>query len=135
MPAGYSGKPLIDKLGFKPGMRVLLLNAPGDYNALLEGDPSGIEFFNSAVRNQVDAIHGFFLRRSVLEQALPRLIALLKPGGMLWVSWPKKSSKVQTDLTEDVLRSVVLPTGLVDTKVCAVDETWSGLKFLWRKNS
>ena len=134
MPAGYSGKPLIDKLGLQPGMRVLLLNAPRDYAALLEGDTSGVEFLSSTARNPVDAIHSFFLRRSVLEQALPRLTALLKPGGMLWVSWPKKSSKVPTDITEDLLRAVILPTGLVDTKVCAVDETWSALKFMWRKN-
>ncbi len=127
--AGYSGKPLYQKLGFKPGFQVWVRNAPAHYPDLL-ADAEAVDFAEGAVR---DAVHLFCPDRDTLETQLASSLAALRPGGMIWVSWAKKSSKLFTDVTEDTLREVILPTGWVDVKVCAVDADWSGLKFLKRR--
>jgi hypothetical protein len=132
MPAGYSGTPLANKLGVKDAQRTWRLNMPpsvareiaaeGTKPVLVEKPAAGIEM-----------AHIFVTRRTVLAKELARLRKLLAPAGILWVSWPKKSAKVATDITEDTVREEALPLGLVDIKVCAVDETWSGLKLVIRK--
>lgn len=131
MPAGYSGTPLAKKLGIKPGMRVAALGAPPDYPALLEPIPEGATV-GDALGTEAAFIHFFTTERTVLEARLPRLKAALASDGMLWISWPKKAAKVETDVDENVVRKAGLEAGLVDVKVCAVDETWSGLKFVYR---
>ena len=131
--SGYSGTPLAKKLGFKEGSVVYARNAPDHYRDLLGPLPPGI-LFPKRVTDQVDIVHGFFLKVSDLELELARLRKMLAPHAAIWVSWPKKASKVATDITEDVIRSVALPLGFVDIKVCAVDETWSGLKLVVRKS-
>lgn len=131
-PVGYSGKPLWQKLGLKAGLRARLLHAPADYWTLCGFDSAGVA--SVARKNQVfDFGHVFATARTDLERELPALVAMLAPAGALWVSWPKKSSKVATDITENTLRELILPLGLVDVKVCAVSEVWSGLKFLHRR--
>lgn len=134
MPAGYSGTPLAKKLGIKQGHLVLALDAPADYAELLEGLPDDVRIENAAStageRRRYDIIHAFTKDRSWLEAALPELRELIVWEGAIWASWPKKASKVPTDVTEDVVRGVALRTGLVDVKVCAVDEVWSGLKLV-----
>ena len=132
MAAGYSGTPLAKKLGIKPGARVALVDAPDGAEALLDPLPDGVSLRRQA-RAPLDVILFFATERRVVERRFLELGRRLEPDGSLWLSWPKKASKVQTDITEDVLREVILPSGLVDTKVCAVDETWSGLRFVWRK--
>lgn len=132
MPAGYSGKPLVQKLGIKPGHRAYVADAPEDYLDLLAPLPPGV-IWKKAARGPIDFAHLFVKRRSDLERRFPRVAAHMAEGGMIWISWPKKSSKVPTDVTEDVLRDVVLPTGWVDVKVAAVDDVWSGLKFMRRR--
>ena len=131
MPAGYSGTPLAKKLGIKPGFTVVALGAPADYSELLEPIPEGAE-----VATELPAsarfVHFFTTERAVLESELPRLKASLEKDGILWVSWPKKAAKVETDLDGNVVRGLGLAAGLVDVKVCAVDATWSGLKFVYR---
>ena len=123
--AGYSGTPLVQKLGIKDGHVVVQLGGP---DGLLPG---------IAVRRRLpshaDVVLLFTTERAVLERRLPALRAAIEPAAALWVCWPKRASKVPTDITEDVIREVVLPTGLVDVKVCAVDEGWSGLKLVVRK--
>lgn len=128
---GYSGKPLCQKLGLKPGMRCLPLNAPHHYETLLRG-AIGVEYVDAP--DIGDLVHLFCLRRSVLEEQIGDAQSYVEVRGMLWVSWPKKSSSKFIDLTEDGLREVILPTGWVDVKVCAVDHDWSGLKFMRRKS-
>ncbi len=130
--AGYSGTPLPQKLGIKEGMRIITLDAPENYRKLLRKLPAGVEFSN---KRQAEAhfIHFFVTRRSVLEKELARLRKILVSDGVLWISWPKKSAGVKSDVTEDVIREVALPLGLVDVKVCAVDKTWSGLKLMIRR--
>jgi hypothetical protein len=133
--AGYSPNPLVKKLGLKDGMTGLLLAVPPHLPEICVFP--GFADLETDVQNGVrdrDYVHWFVTRRETLENNLAPLAARLKADGMLWVSWPKKSSKVTTDITEDVLRAVILPTMLVDVKVCAVDEVWSGLKFMWRKD-
>lgn len=127
---GYSGKPLFQKIGLKPGMRCLPLNAPGHYRDLMQG-AEGIEYVAGSA--SADIVHLFCERQSVLERDAPSALARVSPNGMLWVSWPKKSSDQFIDLTEDGVRTVILPTGWVDVKVCAVDQDWSALKFLLRR--
>ncbi len=131
MPAGYSGTPLAKKLGIKPGMRVVAPGAPPDYPTLLDPLPEGATLADEL---EADAafVHFFTTERAVLEARLPRLQDALAPDGILWISWPKKAAKVQTDLDSNVVRRLGLDAGLVDVKVCAVDETWSGLKFVYR---
>jgi hypothetical protein len=132
--AGYSPNPLIRKLGFKDGSAALLLAVP---DALVEITSfPGFASVESALMpgpRRYDAAHWFETSRARLQDGIQTMAAVLKPEGMLWISWPKKASKAPTDITEDVLREIILPLGLVDVKVCAVDETWSGLKFMWRK--
>ena len=127
---GYSGKPLFQKLGLKPGMRCLLIGAPEHYLDLVS-DAEGVGFHTRI--QSADVVHLFFANRKRLDQSIEKALERVAEGGMLWVSWPKKSSDQFVDLTEDQLRTVILPTGWVDVKVCAVDETLSGLKFLRRR--
>ena len=129
--AGYSGKPLFQKLGFKPGFLVWVRNAPDHYPQLL-ADAEGVEFVEGADR---DAVHLFCPDRATLDRDLEGSLAALRAGGILWVSWAKKSSPLFSDVTEDTMREVILPMGWVDVKVCAVDADWSGLKFLKRKSN
>ena len=132
MSAGYSGTPLARKLGIVPGMRVLLERAPDDYPKLVAPLPDGVVFARSPSKS-VELVHVFATERVALEKALRRYRAKLAPDAAVWVSWPKKSSKVPTDITEDTIREVALPLGWVDVKVCAVSEVWSGLKLVVRK--
>lgn len=129
--AGYSGKPLWQKLGLKPGLRLRVVDAPLDYAALTGFD---IALAATPGRDGVfDFGHVFVRDAAALDAALDRLDRQLDPAGMLWVSWPKKASKIVTDVTEDTVRELALPRGLVDVKVCAVDAIWSGLKLVRRK--
>jgi hypothetical protein len=130
--AGYSGTPLARKLGFKPAMRAHYVNAPHGLAALLGPLPDGARVLARAA-DDLDLALLFVTERRELERRLPGLHAKLAPAGMIWVAWPKRASKVPTDMTEDVVRDVALPRGLVDVKVCAIDETWSGLKLVIRK--
>ena len=130
--AGYSATPLSRKLGIKPGHSVHAIAAPRGYRAMLDPLPHGVTFtprFSSAV----DVVHVFATDQSALASLIPRIRKEMKPDAAVWVSWPKKASKVRTDVTEDVVRAIALPTGLVDVKVCAVDDVWSGLKLVIRK--
>lgn len=132
--AGYSGTPLAQKLGIKPGATVVLINPPANYQKLLGSSASDVQF-KSRAGAEAGFIHFFTRRRIELEKQLVRLRTKLADSGTLWVSWPKKSAGVPTDVTEDVIRAVALPLGFVDTKVCAVDETWSGLKLMIRRTN
>jgi hypothetical protein len=130
--AGYSGTPLARKLGIKAGSEILLVGDPEDYLKLLEPLPDAVRFV-SRVSESTDIIHFFSARKAELKQALSEFRAKIRPTTMLWVSWPKKSAKVPTDITEDTVREIALPIGFVDVKVCAVDNIWSGLKLVIRK--
>jgi hypothetical protein len=132
--AGYSKTPLARKLGIKAGTRVAGLNLPADYRKLLAPLPEGVSFAEKAVAGS-SFVHLFVTERRTLEKELKRLRGLLDDAGILWISWPKKSSGVATDITEDVIRDVCLPLGFVDVKVCAVDEIWSGLKLMIRREN
>lgn len=134
--SGYSGTPLPKKLGLKPELAALFVGLPQHLQHLAVDLPKGDQApsLEEAVASDLDYLHVFEKERAALEDHALRLKAMLKPTGMLWVSWPKKASKVPTTITEDVLRSIFLPTGLVDVKVCAVDEVWSGLKLMIRKD-
>lgn len=129
--AGYSGKPLAQKLGVKAGLTVAALNAPRNYRALLRPLPPGVKIQPKLART-APFIHFFSARRAELARRFPSFARALTPDGTLWISWPKGTSGVATDLTEDVVRTIGLATGLVDVKVCAVDDVWSGLKFVRR---
>ncbi|MEA3037908.1 MAG: hypothetical protein QOE79_421 [Sphingomonadales bacterium] len=129
MTAGYSGRPLAKKLSLKDGMRVRFEAMPGPVRAEIEGAGLALVLAEDAI----DAAHIFITGRTELRDSLERLMPLLARDGQIWVSWPKKAAKLPTDVTEDVVREVALPMGLVDVKVCAVDETWSGLKLVIRK--
>jgi hypothetical protein len=128
--AGYSGTPLVEKLGIKPGMRLYFADAPPDYHRTLRRLPTVVQA--TSLRGPLDFIQYFTTSKQALEAKFPALAVALAPAGMLWVSWPKKAAKVETDVTEDVVRSIALKGGLVDVKVCAVDDTWSGLKLVRR---
>lgn len=132
-PAGYSGKPLAAKLGIRPGDVVLALDAPPHYAELVAPLPEGARIVAEAEAPSV--VHAFVRSRAELAAAAARLVSRPRAGGMLWVSWPKKASPLFRDLTEDGVRAVLLPTGWVDVKVCAVDADWSGLKLLKRRDS
>ena len=133
MPAGYSGTPLAKKLGFKDGQRALLQGAvPEGYADMLAPLPPGV-VFASRLSADVALVQLFATERRELSERLQAFRRTLGPEAMVWVSWPKKSAKVPTDITEDVVREVALPLGFVDVKVCAVDATWSGLKLVVRK--
>jgi hypothetical protein len=130
--AGYSGTPLAKKLGIGTGHRVWLVQAPANYRSLVAPLPGGVTFAMKA-SHTTDVAHLFTSKRRELEKMLRMARGALKTDAAVWVSWPKKSSKVATDITEDVIREVALPMGFVDIKVCAVDDTWSGLKLVVRK--
>ena len=129
---GYSGTPLAKKLGIKPGHRVYVVGFRGDYEALTAPLPEDVRLLQRAGKD-LDVVHAFVDRRAKLERGIEGWLARIRRDGMIWISWPKKASKVPTDMTEDVVREVALPLGLVDIKVCAVDDTWSGLKLVLRK--
>jgi hypothetical protein len=131
-PAGYSGTALPRKLGIAPGARVAFLDAPGAFAEALGELPDGVEV-TRRLGGAKDLVVVFVTRRARLERRLGALRRAIAPDGMAWVAWPKRASGVPTDVTEDVVREVALPTGLVDTKVCAIDETWSGLRLVIRK--
>ncbi len=130
--AGYSGTPLVKKLGIKEGARIFLANTPKEYLALVAPLPAGVKLM-SRISGETDMVHIFSTEKLHLSKTLRTVLPKLKQDGMIWVSWPKKSAKVPTDVTEDTIREVALPLGLVDIKVCAVDDTWSGLKLVIRK--
>jgi hypothetical protein len=132
MTAGYSGTPLAKKLGIAAGARVAALAAPADYVALLAPLPADVTFEPRADA-RTDVAHLFVREREELARRLAALREALRPDAALWISWPKKAAKVPTTITEDVVRELALPLGFVDVKVCAVDETWSGLKLVVRK--
>jgi hypothetical protein len=128
--AGYSGKPLAEKLGIKSGFTVASIDPPLNYRELLGPVPANVRF--GKVADKPELIHYFTTDRSRFSADLPLLRSKMRDTAMLWISWPKKSSGRPTDMTEDVVREIALPLGLVDTKVCAVDETWSGLRLVVR---
>jgi hypothetical protein len=136
--AGYSPNPLVKKLGYKDGQNALLIAVPPGLTGISQF-PGFAKVMTTesprttAALRHLDLIHWFETSRARLTDHLAVNARQLRANGMLWISWPKKSSKMATDITEDVLREIILPTGLVDVKVCAVDEIWSGLKFMWRK--
>ncbi|HTJ57793.1 MAG TPA: DUF3052 domain-containing protein, partial [Devosiaceae bacterium] len=135
--AGYSGTPLAQKLGFKDGQRVLFLDLPENLAELAESrafasvERRGWDGLGEA--SGLDVVHGFATSRATLESSAEPLAASIERDGMVWVSWPKRVSRVLTDVTEDVIRDVLLPTGLVDVKVAAIDGVWSGLKLVIRR--
>jgi len=130
--AGYSGTPLVKKLGIKNGSRVFAPGAVKQYAALLGPLPPGAALV-PRLSADTDIVHLFVTKRHDLPDALTSYRSRMRPDAAIWVSWPKKSSKVPTDITEDTIREVALPLGLVDIKVCAVDDVWSGLKLVVRK--
>jgi hypothetical protein len=130
--AGYSGTPLSKKLGIKAGSKVYLVGAPPGLRKLLAPLPEGVEFV-SRLSGATDLVHFFSTKRAELGKALPAIRKKMRGDAVLWVSWPKKAARVPTDLTEDVVRVLALPLGLVDVKVCAIDDSWSGLKLVVRK--
>ncbi|MGB3337024.1 MAG: DUF3052 domain-containing protein [Devosia sp.] len=137
-PLGYSGTPLAQKLGLKDGQRALFIDLPSSLAQLtvsrnfMESSRVTVDQLGDAAPGY-DFIYLFTTARAVLEALAQPLMALIARDGMIWVSWPKRAAKVATDITEDIVRAVVLPIGLVDVKVCAVDQTWSGLKLVIRK--
>ena len=130
--AGYSGTPLARKLGIKPGTVIHPIEAPSGYRTLLAPLPDDVTFVTT-LSEAVDVVHVFATRASHLSASIPRIRKRMRADAAVWVSWPKKASKAPTDITEDVVRALALPTGLVDVKVCAVDDVWSGLKLVVRK--
>ncbi len=132
MTAGYSGTPLAKKLGLVPGIRAWFHNMPDSVRD--EIDPVGLNIDEQASASDgLQCAHIFVTERKHLERQIVALRELIQPAGFIWVSWPKKAAKVPTDITEDIIREVALPIGLVDIKVCAVDDIWSGLKLVIRK--
>lgn len=150
MSTGYSGTPLAKKLGMKAGMAVLTVNAPDSYKGLVEPMPEDVTIFDDRSElpprhdqehratppklvGEPDIVHLFTNSRDELFSELARLRNVIKQDGMIWVSWYKKAAKLPTEITEDTVREAAFPLGLVDVKVCAVDEKWSGLKVVIRK--
>jgi hypothetical protein len=131
--AGYSGTPLGKKLGYRDGMRVFVDGMPEPIRHAIEKSIDPRPDWQLVPGPGLEAAHIFVTTRTALEAKIQTLLPLLKPSGVIWVSWPKRAAKVPTDITEDAIRKVVLPMGLVDVKVCAVDATWSGLKLMIRK--
>ncbi|CAN5765757.1 DUF3052 family protein [soil metagenome] len=132
--AGYSGTPLAKKLGIATGDEVFLVEAPANYRELVAPLPDGVRFV-ARMGSETDIVHVFATQRARLEKGIAAARAKLKSDGVIWASWPKKSSKVATDITEDTVREIALPMGLVDVKVCAVDDVWSGLKLVIRREN
>ena len=135
MPAGYSGTPLAKKLGIKDGHRVASVNAPDDFESILEGLPADAIVERPVMEkiNGQDVMVVFVMSVDDLAERIYALAPKMPPAGAIWIAWPKKSSGIETDMTEDRVRDIALPTGLVDNKVCAIDETWSGLRLVVRK--
>ena len=131
--AGYSGKPLAAKLGLKPGMQIAVFVPPRAYEELLGEMPAGVTIDSPPGGGAYDLVHLFVRDAAGLGVGLPGALGAVAPGGALWISWPKKTSALFRDLTEDGIRAAVLPTGFVDVKVAAIDQDWSGLKFLKRR--
>ena len=132
MPAGYSGTPLAKKLGIKAGHAVASIHEPDEFRALLVDLPEDADL-DASLGDEPDIVVAFYTERRLLETELASLADAVFPNRMIWLAWPKKSAGVETDLTGDVVRATVLTTKLVDVKVCAISETWSGLKVVWRK--
>jgi hypothetical protein len=132
--SGYSGTPLAQKLGITQEMAVVLIRAPTNYRKLLGRIASSVEF-SDQIKNASNFVHIFTKSRGELEKRLAILREKVTDTGIVWVSWPTKSSGVATDVTEDVVRAAALPLGFVDVKVCAIDETWSGLKLMVRRTN
>ncbi len=133
-PAGYSGTPLPKKLGIKPGVRVALLHAPDGIEATLGSLPDDVYLQHGLRRGQrVDLIVGFVTERQHLARNIGWLVTTLPPDGAFWVAWPKRASKMATDMTDHAVRDIALPMGWVDVKVCAIDATWTGVKLVLRK--
>jgi hypothetical protein len=132
--AGYSGTPLTKKLGIKVGYKIFLTGAPEHYPKLVAPLPDGVRFV-ARVGGDTDIVHLFATRKALPAKSLRAILAKLRPDGAIWVSWPKKASKQPTDITEDTIREIALPLGLVDIKVRAVDDIWSGLKLVIRKEN
>jgi hypothetical protein len=130
---GYAGTPLAKKLGLKPPMKYWVVNAPKEFKTWLGELPDEVELISKA-KPPIEASHIFATEAAYLDAMLSRLRNELKQDGFVWVSWPKRSSKVSTDITEDTIREIALPLGFVDIKVCAVSEVWSGLKLVIRKS-
>jgi hypothetical protein len=130
-PAGYSGTPLWKKLGIRVGTSVLAVNAPANYATLFPDLPANVTFVDEA-DPPVGFVHLFVTTKADLAARIPKLLAALRPDGVIWVSWPNKAAQVKTDVAEDTIRDVALPLGLVDVKVCAIDAVWSGLKLVIR---
>ena len=133
MATGYSGRPLAAKLGIEEGASVAVIGAPSSYPQLIAPLPMGAKIVKK-VPKEASFVHVFATEREDLARHLSQLRKSIAQNGVVWVSWPKKSAKVETDITEDVIREVALPMGFVDVKVCAVDETWSGLKLMIRRD-
>lgn len=131
MKTGVSKKTLVEKLGIRPGMKASIINAPNHYHQLLGELPANVSVFSDLLAG-VDIIHFFTQSQGELVQVFPSLKKALEIKGMLWISWPKGASKMPTDLKENAVREIGLANGLVDVKVCAIDENWSGLKFIYR---
>jgi hypothetical protein len=134
--SGYSGTPLPRKLGFKDGQRVAFLNLPGSLRWLMDEAQFATVLEATSefeITTECEMVHAFYSKAASLGEALPFLMKSIPPNGMIWISWPKRASKRPTDITEDIIRTIALPLGLVDVKVCAVDEVWSGLKLVIRK--
>jgi len=129
--AGYSGTPLAKKLGIRDGHGVAVVDDPGHLASLVAPLPPGATL--AAAPEAADVTLCFVTTKETLERRIGRLGEAIFPDRALWIAWPKRASKVETDMTEDVVREVALPLGLVDTKVCAIDETWSGLRLVWRR--
>jgi hypothetical protein len=132
--AGYSGTPLAKKLGIKEGSTVATVGAPEDFEPLLDPLPDAVTM-KRQLRGSADVVVAFFTEAGAIEQRLPALTKAIFPAGGLWVAWPKRASGIPTDITEQTIRDIALPTGLVDNKVCAIDDTWSGLRLVVRKEN
>lgn len=132
MAAGYSGTPLAKKLGIKPGHTVATVNEPDEFRTLLVDLPDDVQL-DVDLATQPDVVVAFYTERLLLDTDLGSLADAVYPDRLIWLAWPKKTAGVETDLTGDVVRAAVLATKLVDVKVCAISDTWSGLKIVWRK--
>lgn len=131
MTVGYSGKPAWQKLGLKPGCRFAVVDGPDDYELTIGGLPPDVRRVDGA-KGDLDVVHVFATERARLARLLPALRERIAPAGAIWVSWPKKSAKIPGDLTENVVRELAIAANLVDVKVCAISEVWSGLKLVIR---
>ena len=131
--SGYSGTPLPQKLGIRPNARLYLEGAPDDYQRLIAPLPAGVQFV-PRIDAATDLVHLFATRRALLERALSTARRTMRADAVIWVSWPKKSAALKSEVSEAVIRELALPLGLVDIKVCAVDDTWSGLKLMLRRS-